>query len=418
MYATSPGAHQRYSNGIYGIPFRSYYSRDVANLLLAGRDISATHVAFGSTRVMATCGAGGEAAGTGASLALDLGVRPRELATRHVDALRQLVLRQDASVFGIRNTDPDDLARSARVAASSVAHTIDPVELFSDAAQTRFALERDLGILVPVDPRLEFLEVLLVASQNATLGASLWTTGRRQNAVPIDERHRVEVAVAASDEPQWVRLPLEWVPEEPENVVVVLEAAEGVFVVLAEAQVPGVLALPHRPQADGDANVVVEESESVIAWPAIPMRGTAPRLRLSPQTEVYSERKAVGGYQRFYGGPNMWVSQAGDNQQSLTLEWDEPQHVRSIRLVFDDDSDVELNTLHHHRTPDRVFPELVRDYVLEARSGSEWNELVRVEANRRRQRVHAVDASTDAVRLRVLATNGVPQARVVSFRVY
>ena len=80
MYATKAGAHQRYSNGIYGIPFRSYYSRNIANLLLAGRDISATHVAFGSTRVMATCGAGGEAAGTGASLALDLGVRPRELA--------------------------------------------------------------------------------------------------------------------------------------------------------------------------------------------------------------------------------------------------------------------------------------------------------------------------------------------------
>ncbi|WP_164861780.1 FAD-dependent oxidoreductase, partial [Microbacterium sp. CPCC 204701] len=76
MYATEAGAHQRYSNGIYGIPFRSYYSRNVPNLLLAGRDISATHVAFGSTRVMATCGAGGEAAGTGAALALDLGVRP------------------------------------------------------------------------------------------------------------------------------------------------------------------------------------------------------------------------------------------------------------------------------------------------------------------------------------------------------
>ncbi|MCS3844457.1 FAD-dependent oxidoreductase [Microbacterium sp. AK031] len=418
MYATSPGAHQRYSDGIYGIPFRSYYSRDIANLLLAGRDISATHVAFGSTRVMATCGAGGEAAGTGASLALDLGVRPRELATRHVDALRQLVLRQDASVFGIRNTDPDDLARSARVVASSVARTIDPIELFSDAAQTRFSLGRDLGILVPVDPRLDFLEVLLVVSKDATLGAGLWTTGRRQNAVPIDERARIEVAVTASDEPQWVRLPLEWTPHEPENVVIVLEAAEGVSVVLSEAQVPGVLALPHRPQADGDANVLVEESESVIAWPAIPMRGTTPRLRLSPGTEAYSERKAVGGYQRFYGGPNMWVSQAGDDQRSLTLEWDEPQDVRSIRLVFDDDTDVELNTLHHHRTPDRVFPELVRDYVLEARSGSEWNELARVEANRRRQRVHTVNVRADAVRLRVLATNGVPQARVVSFRVY
>ena len=49
MYSTEAGALQRYSDGIYGIPFRSYYSRNVANMLMAGRDISATHVAFGTT---------------------------------------------------------------------------------------------------------------------------------------------------------------------------------------------------------------------------------------------------------------------------------------------------------------------------------------------------------------------------------
>lgn len=418
MYATSPGAHQRYSNGTYGIPFRSYYSRDVANLLFAGRDISATHVAFGSTRVMATCGAGGEAAATGAALALDLGVRPRELAARHADVLRQLVLRQDGSVFGVRNTDPDDLARSARIVASSVARTVDPVELFPEADQTAFALERDLGVLVPVDPRLEHVDVLVEVARDTRLAASLWTTGHRQNAVPIDKQLQVEVSLTATEGPQWVRLPFEWTPDEPENVVIVLEAAEGVSVVLAEAQVPGVLALPHKPQADGDANVMVEESESVVAWPAIPLRGKTVRVRLSPSTEAFSEQKAVGGYQRFYGGPNMWMSQPGATEHALTLEWDEPRQLRSIRLVFDDDTDVELNTLHHHRTPDRIFPELVRDYVLETRSGDQWHEVVRVEANRRRQRVHEVSQTADALRLRVLATNGAPQARVVSLRVY
>ncbi|MGO1850427.1 FAD-dependent oxidoreductase [Microbacterium sp.] len=418
MYATSPGAHQRYSNGTYGIPFRSYYSRDVANLLFAGRDISATHVAFGSTRVMATCGAGGEAAATGAALALDLGVRPRELAARHADVLRQLVLRQDGSVFGVRNTDPDDLARSARIVASSVARTVDPVELFPEADQTAFALERDLGVLVPVDPRLEHVDVLVEVARDTRLAASLWTTGHRQNAVPIDKQLQVEVSLTATEGPQWVRLPFEWTPDEPENVVIVLEAAEGVSVILAEAQVPGVLALPHKPQADGDANVMVEESESVVAWPAIPLRGKTVRVRLSPSTEAFSEQKAVGGYQRFYGGPNMWMSQPGATEHALTLEWDEPRQLRSIRLVFDDDTDVELNTLHHHRTPDRIFPELVRDYVLETRSGDQWHEVVRVEANRRRQRVHEVSQTADALRLRVLATNGAPQARVVSLRVY
>jgi hypothetical protein len=421
MYATEAGAHQRYSNGIYGIPFRSYYSRNVANLLLAGRDISASHVAFGSSRVMATCGAGGEAAGTGAALALDLGVRPRELAERHAPQLRQLLLRQDASVFGVRNEDPDDLALRAHVTASSVASSIDPAEFAPGGHDELLPLTRDVGLLVPVDPRLDAIELLMRVPADAELGVSLWTTGRRQNAVPIEQQLSTRVAVTGSPEPQWVRVPLDWHPEEPESVVVVVEAIEGAELVYRAAQVPGVLTLVHDPQADGDANVEVDESEALIAWPAIPMRGRTVRARLEPATDAFGASKAVGGYQRYYGGPQLWASApiAADRPHELRLEWDAPVELRQLRVVFDDDQDVELNTLHHHRTPDEVFPELVRDYVLEVRRDGEWAEVARVADNRRRQRVHAFDAvRTDAARIRVLATNGVGQARVVALRAY
>ena len=52
---------------LYTIPLRSLHSRNVANLFFAGRDISATHVAFASTRVMATCAVMGQAIGTAAA---------------------------------------------------------------------------------------------------------------------------------------------------------------------------------------------------------------------------------------------------------------------------------------------------------------------------------------------------------------
>ena len=418
MYAAEAGAHQRYSDGIYGIPFRSFYSRNVANLLFAGRDISATHVAFGSTRVMATCGAGGEAAGTGAALALDLGVRPRELAASHADVLRQTLLRQDAPVFGIRNTDDADLARSARITASSTARSIDPSDLDPHAGSRPHVLTEDLGVLVPVDPALDHVDVLIHASADTVVGAQLWTTGKPQNAVPVDEQARVSVAVRAAADAQWVRLPLSWRPDAPENVVVVLEANEHLAVDLVDAQVPGVMALPRKSQADGDVNVAFDVSERVVAWPAIPLRGRTPRLRLHPETEAYAAEKAVGGYHRFYGGPNLWVAEPGHLPQSLTLEWDAPRILTEARFVFDDDPDVELNTLHHHRTPDRVFPELVRDYAVEVREEGTWRSVVHVEANRRRQRVHPLEGvRADALRLTIFATNGAPQARVVSARV-
>ena len=69
--------------GTYNIPFKSLYSRDVKNLMLAGRNISATHIALGSTRVMATCGAPGQAVGTAAYLCCKYGVTPRTIAKEH-----------------------------------------------------------------------------------------------------------------------------------------------------------------------------------------------------------------------------------------------------------------------------------------------------------------------------------------------
>jgi len=54
---------------LYGIPLRSLYSRNVGNLFFAGRNISASHVALASTRVMATCSVMGQAVGTAAAIA-------------------------------------------------------------------------------------------------------------------------------------------------------------------------------------------------------------------------------------------------------------------------------------------------------------------------------------------------------------
>ena len=57
----------------YGIPYRCLTAKGFSNLLVAGRNLSATHAAQSSARVAATCIAMGEAAGTAAGMALDKG---------------------------------------------------------------------------------------------------------------------------------------------------------------------------------------------------------------------------------------------------------------------------------------------------------------------------------------------------------
>jgi hypothetical protein len=105
----------------YRIPLRCLYSRNIANLFMAGRNISATHVAFTSARVMATCSVLGQAAGTAAAFCSREGLLPRQLARdkTRLDTLQQTLLRDDQTLLGCRNTDPKDLARGATVTASS-----------------------------------------------------------------------------------------------------------------------------------------------------------------------------------------------------------------------------------------------------------------------------------------------------------
>lgn len=105
-------------DGAYTIPYRSYYSKNISNLMMAGRDISASKMAMGSTRVMGTCAVGGQAVGTAAALCIKYDCDPRG-AQEHMRELQQMLLKDDAYIPGIWNEDPKDLARRAKVTATS-----------------------------------------------------------------------------------------------------------------------------------------------------------------------------------------------------------------------------------------------------------------------------------------------------------
>ena len=105
-------------DGAYTIPYRSYYSKNISNLMMAGRDISASKMAMGSTRVMGTCAVGGQAVGTAAALCIKYDCDSRGVQ-EHMRELQQMLLKDDDYIPGILNEDPKDLARSAKVTATS-----------------------------------------------------------------------------------------------------------------------------------------------------------------------------------------------------------------------------------------------------------------------------------------------------------
>lgn len=100
--------HAHFEN-IYQFPFRSLYSRNIQNLLFAGRNVSQTHIALSSSRIMATCALQGQAVGTAAALCCEKGISPRTLANTFIDELQEQLLRDDVYIPKRPAKDPDDL---------------------------------------------------------------------------------------------------------------------------------------------------------------------------------------------------------------------------------------------------------------------------------------------------------------------
>ncbi len=75
----------------YYIPFRSLYSKDIPNLMMAGRCFSCSHIGLGGPRVMNTCGQMGAACGYAATLCKKHKTNPRGIAAKHIKELRRLI---------------------------------------------------------------------------------------------------------------------------------------------------------------------------------------------------------------------------------------------------------------------------------------------------------------------------------------
>ena len=92
-------------DGAYTIPYRSYCSKNVDNLMMAGRNISASKLAMGSTRVMGTCSVGGQAVGTAAAMCIEYGCSPKGIA-EHITELQKRLIKDDCYIRGFKNSLP------------------------------------------------------------------------------------------------------------------------------------------------------------------------------------------------------------------------------------------------------------------------------------------------------------------------
>lgn len=103
----------------YGIPYRVLYSVNIPNLFFAGRNISVTHAAMSSTRVMATCALLGEAVGTAANIAREFALSPQGVYEEKIHLLQQRLMENGCFLPHFRR-DIADICKNARLYCDGV----------------------------------------------------------------------------------------------------------------------------------------------------------------------------------------------------------------------------------------------------------------------------------------------------------
>lgn len=382
----------------YPVPLGALYSRNVENLMMAGRTISTTHVAFGATRVQQTCAVFGQAAGTAAALCVKKQIGPRVLREKHTGELQQTLLRDDFYIPFVANRDERDLARAARVTASSSA-------AFETPPGTQWwTLEKPACQIFPVSA--DRVDVLRLYLRNSGAGEAVlsgrlvpvedvWTPGEKQALKSFDARVRANFE-------GWVDVPLNQQVAANRLYSVSVQAGKEVSWHLADSAVEGVSAYT-RPRR---------------TWTNLRQRKNrwCFRMEVLPQSRPYEPSNVTNGVARPEGWTNLWVSDPGQTlPQTLELRWPQPVTFDTVELTFDHS----LCREHQDLPGFYIYPEAVRDYRVEAEVGSAWSRLIEAEGNVHRHRRHRFPAvNARALKIVGTKTNGAPSMRLYEVRVY
>jgi len=371
VFSEKPGCNQWHSKGVYQIPYRCLYSRNITNLFLAGRVISASHVAFASSRVMATCAHAGQAVGLAAALCRRDTLLPRALtAPAPLAELQRALLRTGQHIPGFSLAgDSADLAQRATLSASSEYQL---ATLPADGPAVSLADGWAMMLPVTAGTKLD-LAVFADVAAAAELRVELRQSSRSDNHTPDVTLETKTLPLAAGDG-QEVAVSFTHTFADTRYAFVCFFGGPAIRLRTSEQRLTGVLSLCHM------VNLAVAKSAVQTPPPDIgvdtfefwqPQRRPAGRnlaLRLARPLAAFGAANVVNGVARPTNAPNAWLASLADPAPALTLRWAEPQTIARIELMFDPDYDHPMESvLMGH--PERRMPFCVERYRVLDESG-------------------------------------------------
>ncbi|WP_064198630.1 MULTISPECIES: FAD-dependent oxidoreductase [Emticicia] len=364
VFSDKPGCNQWHSKGIYDIPYRTMYSRNIKNLFLTGRIISASHVAFGSSRVMATSAYCGQAVGVAAALAHREGVLPKQLLEKNLlEQLQTQLIQTGQFLPNIVLKDKADLVQNALIRASSELK----IHEFEENKDLLQPLSISVAQMIPLSGgRIPNLIVHAYGETETTLEVELRISDKATNQTPNVIIAKKSIAIRKGRN----CLNLDWEGlsiNTPQYVYVCLMKNEQISISRTEKRVTGILsvfntvnkAVSNYGKQEPTEDIGVDTFEF---WtPKRRPEGHNLSFKIDSPIALFSAENIKNGIARPTIRPNAWVADFKDKTPILTLNWTNKQSISRIEISFDTDFDHPMESvLMTH--PENVMPFCVRNY--------------------------------------------------------
>lgn len=429
VFSEKPGCEQLHPRGVYQIPYRCLYSRNISNLFLAGRIISVSHVAFGSTRVIATCANSAQAAGMAAALCIRDGVQPADLCEpERIRELQMELVRRGQYIPGLRLEDPQDLARKARITASSqlrlaalepdgplvpLTNLTDRSRPLGQPIEEPFVANSWAQMLPLAPGPVPQVSFLVDVAELTTLRLELRTSDRPDNHTPDVILDTKTVALQPGPN-QRVTADFNATVDQPRYAFFCLMTNDHVSVHSSRQRVTGILSVTHQRTQVPAQDMGMETFE---LWcPERRPGGHNLAVTVDPPLDVFAPANVANGLARPTGGPNAWVADFDDPAPTLTLQWDQPRTVARIQLTFDTDLDHPLESaLIEH--PGRAMPFCVKHY----RICDALGRVIAEETDNHQTRNEVIldpSVTTDRLAIQLLESHGPVPAALFEVRIF
>ena len=408
---SGPFEHYRFLKEPYSIPLCCLYSRDINNLMFAGRNISVSHVALGSTRIQCTGAILGQVVGTTAFLCRKYNLVPRLVRQRHIEELQQLLLKNDCFIINCKNRDSEDLALKANISSSS-----------TEKCEVRNHDEfKPLNVcraeLFPVSgSRIDKIYLLLKSSSGQDVNINLHLR-KAKTIWKLDSTEDLAVssALIPANTEKWVCFDFNvalgnglywiWISE-----------TEKISWAFSSKECPGLQSAVFNKEYGfwdthrGDYCFVPE-----------------------PESYPFTGSNVNNGTARPEQWPNIWISDSSKAlPQYVDLKFGENISFNVVHITFNTNLSTYI-PFDNINTIKKIFPEqkkymaeagigmpdCVKDYCLYCRKNGRWEKILEVNGNYQRFRKHSFDTLlSDELRLEILSTNGSASAQVYEIRVY